>query len=201
MKASLPLGLIGIFTWSCAAGELKVATVDLQRVLTDYYKAQEVAKQLKEKQASFLKELDGIRLEGRKLVQEAEALRELAANDALSSTAREEKKKSFETRLTDLRAFEVRYDDLKSQREAELQLQASQSNKRILDDVMSATRFVGEQEGFNLILNANRANPVASDVLFARNVTDLTERIVTSLNATRPLPMQAPASTNHVKPR
>lgn len=33
---------MGIFTWSCAAGELKVATIDLQRVLTEYYKAQEV---------------------------------------------------------------------------------------------------------------------------------------------------------------
>jgi Skp family chaperone for outer membrane proteins len=201
MKAFLPLGLLGIFTWSCAAGELKVATIDLQRVLTDYYKAQEVAKQLKEKQTLFLKELDGMRLEGRKLMQEAEALRELAANDALSATAREEKKKGFQTKLTDLRAFEVRYDDLKAQREAELQLQATQSNKRILEDVMSATRFVGEKEGFNLILNASKANPVASDVLFSRNVSDLTEKIVASLNTMKPMQTEAPSGTNNVKPR
>jgi len=151
--------------------------------------------------SGFLKELDGMRLEGRRLIQEAEALRELAANDALSTTAREEKKKGFETKLTDLRAFEVRYDDLKAQREAELQLQATQSNKRILDEVMSATRFVGEKESFNLILNASKANPVASDVVFSKNITDLTEKIVASLNATKPMHTEAPSGTNNVKPK
>src|SRR5262245_748859 len=201
MKAFLPLGLIGVFTWSCVAGELKIATIDLQRVLTEYYKAQEVAKQLKEKQTSFLKELDGMRLEGRKLIQEAEALRELAANDALSATAREEKIKGLQTKLTDLRAFEVRYDDFRAQREAQLQLQLNQSNKRILEEVMSATRFVGEKEGFNLILNANKANPVASDVLFSKNVADLTERIVASLNATKPPKADTPAGTDNVNPK
>ena len=201
MKAFLPLGLIGILTWSSPAGELKIATIDLQRVLTEYYKAQEAAKQLKERQTSFLKELDGMRLEGRKLVQEADALRDLAADDALSATTREEKKKGFQTKLTDLRAFEVRYDDFRSQREAELQLQLNQSNKRILEDVMSATRFVGEKEGFNLILNASKANPVASDVLFSKNVADLTEKIVASLNATKPPHADTPAGANHVKPK
>ena len=201
MKALLPLSLIVVFTWSCTAGEFRIATIDMQRVLGDYYKAQEAAKQLKEKQTSFLKELDGMRLEGRRLIQEVQALRELAASDALSAAAREEKKKGFETKLTDLRAFEVRYDDLKAQREAELQLQATQNNKRIMEEVMSATRFIGEKEGFNLILNASKANPVASDVLFSKNVTDLTERIVASLNATKPVNAEIPSGTNNVKPR
>ena len=199
MKAILPLGLLGIFTWSCVGSELKIATVDLQRVLADYYKAQEAAKQLKEKQNSFLKELDGMRLEGRKLMQETESLRELAADNALSATVREEKKKGFEMNLTNLRAFEVRYDDFRAQREAELQLQLTRTNQRILEDVMSVTRFIGEKEGFNLILNANKANPAASDLLFSRKVDDLTEKIVASLNASQPEPHEATPGTKDGK--
>ena len=108
-----------------------------------------------------------------------------------------EKKKSFETKLTDLRAFEVRYDDFKAQAQAELQNTLSIAQKRIAEDVVSATRRVGETEGFNLVLNLNKANPAASDVLFAKNIDDITERVLASLNSTKP----APDVTSEKKPR
>jgi Skp family chaperone for outer membrane proteins len=88
-------------------------------------------------------------------------------------------------KLADLQAFGVRYGETKTQREAELRAQASRVNKSVLDDVMTATRDIDEKEGFNLILNASRANPVVSDVLFAKNVEDVTEKVLASLNTTK----------------
>ena len=111
-----------------------------------------------------------------------------ADNNALSSTERQEKKKNLETKILDLRSFEIRYDDLRAQAQAELQTKYSSAQKQILDDVLSATRRVGEKEGFNLVLNANKTNPAASDVLFAKNVDDITEKVLGSLNASKPLP-------------
>jgi len=160
--------------------------VDLQRLMAEYYKAQEAARQFKEKEASFLKELDGLRLEGRKIAAEAETMRRVALDDASSAIEKAEKKKGFELKLLDLQAFELNYQGTKNRKETELQVFITQSNKRIVEDVMSATRNVGEKEGFNLILNASRANPVASDVLFAKQVEDVTEKILTLLNAGKP---------------
>lgn len=51
---------------------------------------------------------------------------------------------------------------------------------------MSVTRAVGHHEGFNLILNASKAYPAASDVLYVEGVKDVTDQVVASLNATRP---------------
>jgi len=34
-------------------------------------------------------------------------------------------------------------------------------------------------------LNANKSNPAASEVVFARNVDDLTEKVLASLNSTK----------------
>jgi Skp family chaperone for outer membrane proteins len=192
MKAIVAIGLMAALAFGSSAGELKVGTLDLQKVLTDYYKAQDLAKQLKEKEVSYVKELEGMRLEGRKLTRETQDLQELSSNTALSVTAREEKKRTFESKRIDLREFEVRYDDFRAQREAELQNYAAQGKKKILDDVISAARRIGEAEGFNLVLNANKTEPAASDVLFSKNVDDITQKLVASLNAARPQSQDSP---------
>jgi outer membrane protein len=188
MKRLLSLLLIGALACTCRAADLKIATLDLQRLMSEYYKAQSAFKALKEKESSFAKELDRLRLEVRQLAKESEDLRELAANNALSASERQEKKKSFEIKLTDLRAFEIRYDDFRGQAQAELQNSLAITQKRVLEDILSATKRIGDREGFNLVLNANKANPAASDVLFSKNIDDITERVLTSLNATKPAP-------------
>ena len=178
--------LLGVFVPSCFAQELRVATVDLQRVLAGYHKAQEVARELRAKEVSFRKELDDLRLEGRKLAGEVDGLRTLSLDNALSASERAEKQKSFQSKLTDLQAFGVRYDQFKDQRAAELESYASRVNRSVLEEVMSATRSLGEKEGYHLILNANRQNPVASDVLFTKGVEDVTEKVLARLNLPRP---------------
>jgi outer membrane protein len=171
-----------LFTGCCIAAEIKVATVDMQRLLSEYHRAQEVARQLREKQGAFQKELEGLRLEGRRLATETEELNRLSQDSALNASERDARRKALEGRLVDLRAFDVKYDNARAQREAELQALAAQNNKRILDEVMTATRAVGDREGLNLILNASRANPLASDVLYSKNVADVTDKVLASLN-------------------
>jgi outer membrane protein len=182
MKTLIAAAICGALVCSGFSAELKVATVDLQRLLTEYQRAQEVGKQLREKQVSFQKELDGLRLQGRTLVRETEELQKLVVDNALSTTERETKKRAFESKLTDLRAFEVRYDNFRAQRETELQSFAAQNNKRVIDEVVSATQSIGNASGVNLVLNASRANPAASDVLYSKGVEDITDKVLASLN-------------------
>ena len=174
-----------LFVCSSLAAELKIVTVDVQRLLAEYEQARLAAKQLREKEVSFQKEIQDLRLEARRLLNETEELRKAGDDNALSASAREEKRKAFETKLTDLRAFEVRYDNVRSQREAELQTLATQTNKRIVNDVVTATRVVGEKEGANLVLNASHANPLTSGVLYSKDIADVTDKVLASLNQAR----------------
>jgi Skp family chaperone for outer membrane proteins len=190
MKKVFSLGLFVLCVAACPAGELKVATLDLRRVMTEYYKAQEGAKELRAKEVSFRKELEDLRLEGSKMLNEVEDLRRLSLENALHAAVRDEKRKSFELKLVDLRALEVKLETLKAQREADLHDAVARINKRVLDDVLKATGSLGEKEGFHLIFNASKANPAASDVLFARNVEDVTAKVLAALNATKPVPRE-----------
>jgi Skp family chaperone for outer membrane proteins len=194
MKAILFLSFTFAFALVGWPAELRIATVDLQRIMDGYHRAQQVVRELKSKEVSFLKELENLRLEGRKLAGETEKLRRLSLDNVLSATEREETQRSFELKLADLQTFGIRYDEIKAQREAELRAQASRMNKSVLDDVLAAMRRLGEKEDLNLILNASRGSPMASDVLFARSVEDVTEKVLALLNTTRPaLPEAAPA--------
>ena len=186
MKSLLASGLFALWPWLCLAADLKVATLDLPRVLAEYREGREAAKSLQIKEVSFLKELETLRLQGRNLVNQAEELRRLSLEPVLSGPAREEKQKGFEQKLADLREFEVRYERRRSEGEADLQSQAVRLQKRVLDDVLLATRIVGEKEGFQFIFNASRFRPESSDVLFSRGVADVTDKVLLALNAREP---------------
>jgi outer membrane protein len=175
-----------VASWSVLAGDMKVATVDLQRLVKEYYRAEAVAKQLEARHDALFKELQELKLGGEKLLKEAHDLQERSLDLVLNETARAQAKQGLELKLADFHEFEMSYDQANGQREAEFQNQAMLANKRIIGDVLDATRRAGETGGFNLVLNASRANPLGSDVLFTRNVDDLTELVLASLNATKP---------------
>ena len=51
--------------------------------------------------------------------------------------------------------------------------------------MLSVTKYIGEKEGLNLVLNANKTDPAAGEVLFSKNLDDITEKVLASLNATK----------------
>jgi Skp family chaperone for outer membrane proteins len=187
----LTLRLMKAIPFACAlilcslvsfAGELKVATIDLQAVLKKYDRAKEAVKAFQVQEVSFAKELDGLKLEGQKLMREAEDLRASFNDPALSSTERESRRKQWEGKLQDLSAFSVRYDQVRLQKETEFRVSLERNNRRLMEEVVTVTRHIGEREGFNLVLNANRENPGAGEVVFSKGLTDITDKVLAALN-------------------
>ncbi|HUR45110.1 MAG TPA: OmpH family outer membrane protein [Candidatus Saccharimonadales bacterium] len=195
MKGIFSLCLLGFMACSLCANDIQIATVDLARLLNDYDKAKEAFGGLKLKEISFRKELEGMRLQGQRLAKEVETLRETSVNTALSSAEREQRRKQWESMMQEFQSFTMRYDETRVEKETELRVSLEKTNKQILDEVVSATRAVGDREGFNLVLNANRGNPSASEVLFSKGVPDLTEKVLKNLNSAKAQnlqPSQAP---------
>src|SRR3954470_11090072 len=119
MKAILSICLLGLFILTAGANDLKIATVDLSRVLNDYDKAKEAMNSLKLKEVSFRKELEGLRLEGQQLLTEVNKLQETATESALSAAERAERRKRFESKFQDLESFRMKYDQVRAQKEEE----------------------------------------------------------------------------------
>lgn len=189
MKPLLAAWSLIVLSGATFAADLKVATVDLNRLLNEYYRSQDVAKELDAKHKALFDSIAELRLDGERLAKEANDLRQGALDPALKEAARTDKLKSLERKLGDVHAFELKYDQTRAEKETEFQLQVGQAKKTILNEVLTATRGIGEKEGFNLVLDASRSGP-PTDVVFAKNVTDLTDMVLASLNATRAQPKQ-----------
>ena len=186
MRVILSVILGTVISYAAYSAELKIGTIDLQRAMTDYYKWDEVTQQIKQRDTSYVKELEPLRLEGTRLEREARELALSIQDNALSNSVRDEKKKLFEQKQVDLSEIRMRFDDLQLKRQTDLQKYSVQTRKQIADDVLTVTRKIGETEGFNLILNANKAEPISADVLFSKNVDDITEKVLARLNAGKP---------------
>jgi Skp family chaperone for outer membrane proteins len=182
MRILLLLAVTALTSTLAQGAELKIAVMDLDRVLTNYVQGQQAVKDLKDKEVSFLKELQTLRLEGRKLLDDVETSHRLSLDNVLSAVQRETNKKTFEQKLTDFRAFEMRYEQTRQEREAEIQSQAARVQRRLWTRSRPRPAAWANREGVNLILNASQNPRVASDVLFARDVADVTEKILASLN-------------------
>jgi len=192
MRAILSVILGTVISFAAYSAELKIGTIDLQRAMTDYYKWEEVTQQIKQRDTSYVKELEPLRLEGTRLEREARELALSIQDNALSNSVRDEKKKLFEQKQVDLGEIRMRFDDLQLKRQTDLQKYSVQTRKQIADDVLTVTRKISEAEGFNLILNANKAEPISADVLFSKNVDDITEKVLARLNAGKPRPSAEP---------
>jgi Skp family chaperone for outer membrane proteins len=182
MKSLIACALIGLLGMHAGAADIKIATVDLQRVLSDYKSAQAALNAIKIQEVSFRNEINGLRLEAQKLFKETEDLRASSADAALSTAEREKRRKEWETKLQDLNSLQLRYEDRRTQGEAQLQMTWDGARKKLLSEVVSAAREMGDKEGFHLVLNCDNQNPPAGEVIFSKGVPDLTEKVLTSLN-------------------
>jgi outer membrane protein len=185
MKTILAACLCTLFTLVSFAGELKIATVDLQEVLHNYTRAKEVLKSVQIQEVSFTKELDGLKLDGQKLLREAEQLQASLNDLSLSAAERDSRRKLWEEKLQSLRTFSVQYDQVRLEKETELRVSLERSNRKVLEEIVTVTRRVGEKEGYNLVLNANKENPTAGEVVFSKGVTDITGQVLATLNAAK----------------
>ena len=194
MRTLLPAltTILWLTQWTCA-GELKIGVLDLEKVVKDYWRTKEVETQMLDSQVSFEKEFQGLRLEGQARLKEIEHLQESTKDQALSVSTREQKQREVESKVVDLRAFELRLDAFRRDGQSQLREKSSRLTRSLLQDIVQVAYDLGDKESFDLILNANRSNPVASDVLYARNLEDLTPKVVTELNARRPVAIDLPA--------
>ncbi|HEY2952062.1 MAG TPA: OmpH family outer membrane protein [Verrucomicrobiae bacterium] len=187
MKRFIVLSILGLLVSSLAAAELKVAIIDVQKVFDDYYKTKEVSDLLKAREDSLLKSYRGLQYDGQKLMEEVKSLRELSEDKTLSYKEREVKKREFEFKSSELDRFGQKFQAIRSESMQQLETQANRLHSQIREDVMKAAVDLGQKEGYHLLFNANKANPMASDVLFAKGVDDVTEKVLAKLNATKPV--------------
>ena len=178
---ALGIALIGAGAGSAMA-QTKIATVDLKKIVDNYWKKDEAYATLKETGTSMEKELKDMDDELKKLESSWQQLLEAASDPAISSEEKDKRRKDADNKRQDYN--KKREEALTYQQNARVRLEEQKNNvdRRLLSEIRNVIAGRARTGGFTVVLNSG----AEAAVLFASTDNDITDQVISELNATRP---------------
>ena len=164
-----------------------IAVVDLKRIFDGYWKTKQADLGLKERAGELDKKRKDMLTDHQKAEAEYKKLIEGATDSAVSIEERDKRKKSAELKLRELQEIESSIGQF--DRSARAQLGESQRNMRdkIVTEIREVLNKKARAAGYAAVLDSAAESAVGTPiVLFNGSLPDLTEEIISQLNATAP---------------
>ena len=185
LKKLLALAAVAASVASTGAAELKIATVDLDKVFTAHPKTQAAEAELKKAESDVQEEMDKIMAEGRTLQEEVAKLREAAKNPLLTEEARLQKRDQAEEKLAELQDFELRARRTQDTKLKQMREKVLKSRQTIVDELMAAVNHFAEAGGYDLVLDRSGMTMNAVPmVAYSSPALDVTDKLIEYLKAT-----------------
>jgi outer membrane protein len=187
---------------SFASADLKIAVIDLSKAFDSYYKTKDAQARIKQKEDSYQKDLQDMKVDYDNMVEEATKLKDAANDPTLSAAARDEKNKALQEKYQDLQNMERKLQETSSERNRELQDEIVRLHKEIVDEIAKVVTDYSGPQGFDLVLDksASASTSVPTVLYNSNKLTDITQDIINKLNAGAPPPGTAPAPTGVATP-
>lgn len=172
-----------------------IATVNLRDVFDGYWKTKQANAALKERGEEMEKELKGLVTAFESAKEEYQGLLESANDQAASITERERRKTKAEDALKGLRQDEQTIQQFQGQARETIQQQQTRVRDKILEEVKATITTMAKAGEFTLVIDTaaetGNRTPV---ILYSSDPDDLTDAVLSQLNATAPPDMEAELS-------
>ena len=165
----------------------RIAVVDLKKVFDGYWKTKQADLNLKEKAGELDKKRKDMVADYQKANDEYKKLVESVSDSVISQEERDKRKKSAETKLREIQEIEQSIGQF--DRSARTQLGEQQRNMRdkIVVEIREVVNKKARTANYGAVLDSAAESAVGTPiVLFNANLPDLTDEILTQLNATAP---------------
>jgi len=178
---------------AAAPADTKVAIIDLKRVFEKYWKTKQANADLDEQKADITKKKKGMLDDYQKANDEYKKLFESANDQAVSTDERERRKNAAEKKLMEIKEIEQTASLFQRNAEENLSLQVRRRTENILRDIRDLVDAKAKAGGYSMVIDtsAQSPSPVPTPVvLYTNGQNDLTEEILSQLNAAAPTALQ-----------
>ena len=170
-----------------ANAQIKVGTLDMNAVFTQYYRTKDAEAKLNEARAAAKKELDD-RLENlKKSMDEINKINASLEKPELSKDAKEKTTKTRNEKVEEARNLDREITEFRGTRERQLQEQFVRMRKDIIDDIMKIVNDKVKSAAYDVVFDKSGLSmgqiPV---ILYSRNDLDFSKEIVDVLNKNAP---------------
>ncbi len=178
-----------------AAHAQKIATVDMNKVFSGYYKTKDAENKINDARESAKKDLDE-RMESHKgMLDEINQLNKDIDNPALSQQAKSDRQKKREDKIGQVRQLEQEIQEFKTSRERQLQEQAVRMRNQIVEEIMKVVNDKVKDDKFDMVFDkSGQSMNGVQIVLYSQDKMDFSDEVITALNKTRPAATPAPAA-------
>ncbi|MEO8204959.1 MAG: OmpH family outer membrane protein [Chthoniobacterales bacterium] len=186
--------LLAVTLLSASTGfaQLKVGTISMEKVLTEYYKTKEAQAKLQDVEKNAQKELDDRLATFKSLLEDVKKLEADANNTALSKDKIDDTRKQFQAKANELRGMEQELNEFKKLRQNQLQDQMIRMRKGIVDEILKEVNAKVKADNYDLVFDRSAVSVTGTPVtVYAREDMDFSNAIITTLNKTAPKPNSA----------
>jgi outer membrane protein len=186
-----------------AQAELKVATIDMQKVLAAYYKTQEAKEKLEAAQKAANDELNQ-RMETRKKdIDAINKLNEEMNRPDVSAAQKDQKAQERDAKISEEQGLEKEMTEFRDSRAKQLQEEQNHMVSGLVDDIMKVVKDQVQTQNYDLVLDkSGRSAGLGNTVLvYGRDNMDFSDVVIAKLNANRPAATpSAKTSTSSAQP-
>jgi outer membrane protein len=165
----------------------RIATIDLNKVFTEYYKTPIASAKIKDTAESFNKELSEMVDNYKKEIEDLNKLREDQDKPEYTAEIRDQKRKAVSEKLADTQKLQRDIDDYRTAHGKILQDQQLRMRQTILKEIQEVIDKDSRDAGYLLVLDksGNTANAVPT-ILFSQDSLEITDEIIKTLNKNQP---------------
>lgn len=186
LKRLIPV--LVLFVGTSAFAQLRIATVDLGRVFTNYWKTKEAQTAIDEHQAEIEKSDKDKIANFNKAKEDYQKVLDSVNDPAISAAERDKRQKDAEAKLRDLKE----QDDSLQEFERGSRTELAEQYKRTLDNIIADIRVVvsarAKADGYTMVINtsAQGANGTPTVLYCVPGDNDLTDAIIKQINVGAP---------------
>src|SRR5512138_303689 len=177
----------GLLAGSALAADLKIGTIDLQKVFTKYYKTELANAAIQDEVAGLQKDNKALIEEHTRAVDDYKKALDEANNQAVSADEREKRKKEAEGKLIKINDLRQTIDQFERTAKGNIEEKLRQSREKILKEIKEVIANKCKGAGMSMVFDSSTSElgrlPV---VLYTNGTNDLTDEILAQLNANAP---------------
>src|ERR1700724_880274 len=158
MKKSSLLTMICVFAMSGglasqAHAEMKVGTIDMQKVFTAYYKTHDAEDKLKEAQKAYKDELDQRMEAYKKNLDAINKLNEELNKPDLSGASKDQKAQERDSKIAETNGLEGEITDFRSTRQKQLQDEKTHMVSALVEEIMKVVTDQVKAQNYDLVFD------------------------------------------------
>ena len=207
MKKTSILALFGALTLSLtlasqAQAQMKVGTIDMQKIFNAFYKTRDAQDKLQDAQKAYKDELDSRMDIYKKNMDTINKLNEEINKPESSGASKDQKAQERDSKIQEEKGLEKDITEFRQAREKQIQDQMKRMRDGIVDDIMKIVNDQVKGQNYDFVFDKSgfSANNIVSVVLYAKDSYDFSDSVISKLNANRPAATPAPSAGTKASP-